>query len=112
MFIANIVKCRPPGNRAPEPDETATCLPFLRRQVAAVRPRVIVTLGNPSTQSLLQTKTGITKMRGRPVERGGFTFFPTFHPSYLLRNQAALPEGRADFRAVRALVEGKTTTRS
>ena len=105
VFIANIVKCRPPGNRAPEPDETAACLPFLRRQVAAVRPRVLVTLGNPSTQALLQTKLGITKMRGRPVERGGFTFFPTFHPSYLLRNQAAIPDGRADFRAVRALVE-------
>ncbi len=104
VFIANIVKCRPPGNRAPQPDETAACLPYLRRQVAAVRPRVIVTLGNPSTQALLQTTQGITKMRGRPVERGGFLFFPTFHPSYLLRNQAAIPDGRADFRAVRALL--------
>jgi uracil-DNA glycosylase family 4 len=104
VFIANIVKCRPPQNRAPEPDEAAACLPFLRRQVAAVRPRVLVTLGNPSTQSLLQTTVGITKMRGKPVERGGFLFFPTYHPSYLLRNQAALPEGRADFRAVRALL--------
>ena len=112
VFIANIVKCRPPGNRAPEPDETAACLPFLRRQVAAVRPRVLVTLGNPSTQALLQTKLGITKMRGRPVERGGFTFFPTFHPSYLLRNQAAIPDGRADFRAVRALVERGISTES
>lgn len=104
VFIANIVKCRPPGNRAPLPDETAACLPFLRRQVAAVRPRVIVTLGNPSTQSLLQTTQGITKLRGRPVERSGFLFFPTYHPSYLLRNQAALPDGRADFRAVKALL--------
>ncbi len=105
VFIANIVKCRPPGNRAPEPDEAAACLPFLRRQVAAVRPRIIVTLGNPSTQSLLQTKEGITKLHGKPVERGGFTFFPTFHPSYLLRNRGALPEGREDFRAIRALLE-------
>jgi uracil-DNA glycosylase family 4 len=104
VFIANIVKCRPPGNRAPEADEAAACLPFLRRQVAAVRPRIIVTLGNPSTQSLLQTKEGITKMHGKPVVRGGFTFFPTFHPSYLLRNPPAEPDGRADFRAVRALL--------
>jgi DNA polymerase len=105
VFIANIVKCRPPGNRAPLADEAAACLPFLRRQVAAVRPRVLVTLGNPSTQALLQTTTGITKLRGRPVARGGFTFFPTYHPSYLLRNPAAEPEGRADFRAVRALID-------
>jgi uracil-DNA glycosylase len=105
VFIANIVKCRPPQNRAPMPDEAAACLPFLRRQCAAVRPRVLVTLGNPSTQSLLQTTQGITKMRGRPVVRGGFTFFPTYHPSYLLRNPAAEPEGRADFRAVRAMLE-------
>ncbi len=104
VFIANIVKCRPPGNRAPEADEAAACLPFLRRQVAAVRPRILVTLGNPSTQSLLQTKEGITKLRGKPVVRGGFTFFPTFHPSYLLRNPPAEPDGRADFRAVRALL--------
>jgi DNA polymerase len=104
VFIANIVKCRPPQNRAPAPDEAAACLPFLRRQVAAVRPRVLVTLGNPSTQSLLQTTQGITKLRGRPVARGGFTFFPTYHPSYLLRNPAAEPDGRADFRAVRAML--------
>ena len=104
VFIANIVKCRPPGNRAPQPDESAACLPFLRRQVAAVRPRILVTLGNPSTQSLLQTKEGITRLRGKPVVRGGFTFFPTYHPSYLLRNPPAEPDGRADFRAVRALL--------
>jgi uracil-DNA glycosylase family 4 len=104
VFIANIVKCRPPGNRAPLPDEAAACLPFLRRQVAAVRPRVIVTLGNPSTQALLQTKEGITKLHGKAVVRGGFTFFPTFHPSYLLRNPPAEPDGRADFRAVKALL--------
>jgi DNA polymerase len=104
VFIANIVKCRPPGNRAPQVDESAACLPFLRRQVAVLRPRVIVTLGNPSTQGLLQTKTGITKMRGRPVVKGDFTFFPTFHPSYLLRNQSALPTGEEDFRAIAALL--------
>jgi uracil-DNA glycosylase family 4 len=106
VFIANIVKCRPPQNRAPAPDEAAACLPFLRRQFAAVRPRILVTLGNPATQSLLQTTTGITKMRGRPVVRGGLTFFPTYHPSYLLRNPPAEPDGRADFRAVRELLKG------
>ncbi len=106
VFIANIVKCRPPGNRAPQVDEAAACLPFLRRQVAAVRPRIIVTLGNPSTQALLQTTMGITKLRGKPVPRGGFTFFPTYHPSYLLRNPPAEPDGRSDFPAVRRLLEG------
>lgn len=106
VFIANIVKCRPPENRAPEADEAAACIPFLRRQVAAVRPRVIVTLGNPSTQSLLQTKEGITRLRGKPVRRGGFTFLPTYHPSYLLRNPPAEPDGRADFRVVKALLAG------
>jgi DNA polymerase len=105
VFIANIVKCRPPGNRAPAPDEAAACLPFLRRQVAAVRPRILVTLGNPATRSLLQTKEGITRLRGKPVVKGGFTFFPTYHPSYLLRNPPAEPEGRADFRAIRALLD-------
>ncbi len=105
VFIANIVKCRPPQNRAPLPDETAACLPYLRRQVAAVRPRVLVTLGNPSTQALLQTTQGITKLRGRPVVKGGFTFFPTYHPAYLLRNPPAEPDGRADFRAVRKMIE-------
>jgi uracil-DNA glycosylase family 4 len=105
VFIANLVKCRPPGNRAPAPDEAAACLPFLRRQVAAVRPRILVTLGNPATQSLLQTKEGITRLRGKPVVKGGFTFFPTYHPSYLLRNPPAEPEGREDFRAVRALLD-------
>jgi DNA polymerase len=105
VFIANIVKCRPPENRAPQVDESAACLPYLRRQVAAVRPRILVTLGNPATQSLLQTTVGITKLRGRPVPKGEFTFFPTYHPSYLLRNPPAEPEGRADFRAVRRMLE-------
>ncbi len=105
VFIANIVKCRPPGNRAPQPDETAACLPFLRRQVAAVRPRVLVPLGNPATQALLQTREGITRLRGRPVRRGEFLFLPTYHPSYLLRNPAAEPEGRADFRTLRTLLD-------
>jgi DNA polymerase len=109
VFIANIVKCRPPANRAPMADESAACLPYLRRQVAAVRPRIIVTLGNPSTQALLQTTEGISRLRGRPVARGGFTFFPTFHPSYLLRNPPAEPDGRSDFRAVRRLLEQPRT---
>jgi DNA polymerase len=86
VYIANIVKCRPPGNRAPLPDESALCLPYLRRQIEVIRPRIIVTLGNVPTQTLLQTAAGITKTRGVFVERGGILFMPTFHPAYLLRD--------------------------
>jgi DNA polymerase len=86
VYIANIVKCRPPGNRAPLPDESALCLPYLRCQIEVIRPRIIVTLGNVPTQTLLQTTAGITKTRGVFVERGGILFMPTFHPAYLLRD--------------------------
>ncbi len=106
VFIANVVKCRPPGNRAPQPDEAAACLPFLRKQVSIVRPRILVTLGNPATQALLKTTEGISRLRGRPVRLGDFVVFPTFHPSYLLRNPSALPVSEEDFRAVRRLLEG------
>ena len=86
VYIANIVKCRPPGNRAPLPEESALCLPWLRRQIEIIRPRIIVTLGNVPTQTLLQTVAGITKTRGIFVERDGILFMPTFHPAYLLRD--------------------------
>jgi DNA polymerase len=86
VYIANIVKCRPPGNRPPLPEESALCLPYLRRQIEIIRPRIIVTLGNVPTQTLLQTAVGITKTRGIFVERDGILFMPTFHPAYLLRD--------------------------
>jgi len=88
VFIANVVKCRPPGNRTPEPDEMATCLPFLQRQIAVLRPRVIVALGKTALTGLLpeHANTGITKLRGQWLDFGGTPVMPTFHPAYLLRS--------------------------
>jgi DNA polymerase len=85
VYIANVVKCRPPNNRDPEPDEIATCSPFLFAQVEIVRPRVIVTLGAPATKLLLSTREGITKLRGNWQSFRGIPVMPTFHPAFLLR---------------------------
>jgi uracil-DNA glycosylase family 4 len=86
VYIANVIKCRPPGNRNPEPDEIATCMPFLVRQIDLVQPRVIVALGTFAAQTLLGVKTPITRMRGNWHEYRGVPVMPTFHPAYLLRN--------------------------
>jgi DNA polymerase len=86
VYIANIVKCRPPNNREPAPDEVATCTPFLERQIEIIRPRVIVTLGRPALQHMLQQKISISKMRGQWLSWRGIRLMPTFHPAYLLRN--------------------------
>lgn len=88
VYICNVVKCRPPQNRNPEPDEVATCSPFLFRQIELVGPEVLVTLGKFAAQALLSTKTPITQMRGRWQEFRGIPVMPTFHPAYLLRNPA------------------------
>jgi DNA polymerase len=102
VYIANVVKCRPPGNRDPQPDEIDACAPWLDRQLQLVRPRVVVTLGNFATKLLLQTKDGITKLRGKrfPLVRGGHeaVLVPTYHPAAVLRSGGrALAEARADF---------------
>jgi uracil-DNA glycosylase len=93
VFICNVVKCRPPGNRTPMPDEMLACSPYLVRQLEILAPKVIVTLGNPATQTLLQTREGITRLRGNwqalPAHApglGGIAVMPTFHPSYVLRS--------------------------
>ncbi len=86
VYITNIVKCRPPGNRDPQEDEIQTCLPFLKKQLAIIQPRIICTLGRYSTQTLLETRQGITKLRGRFHELpNGIKVMPTYHPSFLLR---------------------------
>jgi DNA polymerase len=85
VYIANVVKCRPPGNRNPEPDEIAACKPFLLSQIDAVAPRVIVALGKFATHTLLDTALPISKLRGRWFDFRGRRLMPTFHPSYLLR---------------------------
>ena len=85
VYIANIVKCRPPNNRDPERQEVETCSPFLASQIEAIRPRVIVTLGSPATRTLLGSRVGITKLRGQWHSFRGIPLMPTFHPAYLLR---------------------------
>ncbi|HKF29990.1 MAG TPA: uracil-DNA glycosylase [Candidatus Binataceae bacterium] len=88
VYICNVIKCRPPGNRNPEPDEVASCEPFLLRQIELVRPRVIVGLGTFAVQALLKVKTPISRLRGNWHELRGVRMMPTFHPAYLLRNPA------------------------
>ena len=86
VYIANVVKCRPPGNRDPEPDEIAACEPFLKAQIAAVGPKVVVALGRFAVQTLLRDPTPISRQRGRWRDYEGVKLMPTFHPAYLLRN--------------------------
>ena len=109
VYIANVVKCRPPGNRDPHPEEIEACAPWLDRQLSIIRPRVIVTLGNFATKLLLDTKEGITKLRGKEFEfsRAGVdaVLLPTFHPSAVLRSGGkALAESRADFVRVKRVL--------
>jgi DNA polymerase len=85
FYIANVVKCRPPGNRNPLPDEVETCRPYLESQVALIAPRVTITLGNFAAQALLGTSDGVTKLRGRAYPFAGGVLIPTFHPAYALR---------------------------
>jgi DNA polymerase len=86
VYIANVVKCRPPNNRAPEPDEVATCGPFLLRQIDAIGPEVIVALGASAAQALLGTRDPISRLRGQVLQFRGARLIPTFHPAYLLRS--------------------------
>src|SRR5215510_5535734 len=98
VYIANVVKCRPPGNRDPLPTEIDACRPYLDDQLTLVDPRVVVTLGNFATKLLLDTKEGITKLRGREFPYRSGVIIPVFHPAAVLRNGgAALAEARADF---------------
>ncbi|HUI44952.1 MAG TPA: uracil-DNA glycosylase [Nitrospirota bacterium] len=86
VYICNIVKCRPPDNRNPDPDEIEACEPFLKKQLAAINPAVIVALGNTAVKTLLKTPGGITSLRGKWQTYQGIPLMPTFHPAYLLRN--------------------------
>jgi uracil-DNA glycosylase family 4 len=88
VYIANVVKCRPPENRNPEPDEVAACEPFLKKQIDLIRPEIIVALGKFAVQTLLQSKVPISKLRGNWHSYHGIKLMPTFHPAYLLRNPA------------------------
>ena len=88
VYICNIIKCRPPGNRNPEPDEIAACIPFLRRQLRAIGPGLICALGTFAAQTLLVTKTPISRLRGNFCTYEGIRLLPTYHPAFLLRNPA------------------------
>jgi len=104
VYIANIIKCRPPQNRNPEPDEVATCEPFLFRQVDIIKPKIIVALGKYAAQTLLRTETPISRLRGRQFDYRGAKLIPTFHPAYLLRNPSSKREVWEDMKLVKKLL--------
>jgi DNA polymerase len=105
VYIANVIKCRPPGNRNPEPVEVSTCEPFLQRQIDAIGPKVIVALGTFAAQALLQSDIPISRLRGRVHEfRGGIQLVPTFHPAFLLRSPDRKRDVWEDMKTVRALL--------
>jgi DNA polymerase len=112
VYICNVIKCRPPDNRNPEPDEVAACEPFLFRQIDLVRPRAIVGLGTFAVQALLKVKTPISKLRGNWHEVRGVKLMPTFHPAYLLRNPGDKRLVWSDIQQVMTLLEMPIPQRS
>jgi uracil-DNA glycosylase len=102
VYICNVVKCRPPGNRQPEPDEVEKCSPFLFRQLDVLQPKVIVCLGATAAQTLLQTNRGISHFRGQWMDFRGYKMLATYHPAYLLRNPAAKGDVWKDLQKVMA----------
>lgn len=106
VYIANVLKCRPPGNRDPSPDEAETCLPFLWLQVEAMRPRVICALGAHAARNLLAAPDApLAGLRGRPHRVRGWTVLPTYHPAYLLRNPSAKRVAWGDLKTLRGLLD-------
>ena len=101
VLVGNVNRCRPPGNRAPTLPEAHTCRPFLKREIAVAHPKVIVVLGNTATQNLLDTKVGISKLRGEFQDYFGINVMPTFHPAYLLRDPSKKREVWEDMKKVR-----------
>ena len=102
IYIANVIKCRPPSNRNPRPEEIEACSPFLREQIRSIWPDVIVCLGNFATQFVLRTELGVTKLRGRMHQTGHFTVMPTFHPAATIYHQDWLPLLEDDMRMLGA----------
>lgn len=118
VYIANVLKCRPPGNRNPAPDEVETCSPYLIRQIELIQPKVIVALGSFAAQMMLDSKTGITRLRGEfhecriaglrvPPHKKPPVVMPTFHPAYLLRNPNAKKDVWADIQQVMTFLENQ-----
>jgi DNA polymerase len=104
VYIANVIKCRPPENRNPDPDEVETCEPFLFRQIEIIKPKVIVALGKFGSQALLKTDAPISRLRGRIFDYRGAKLVPTFHPAYLLRNPSSKREVWEDMKLVKTLL--------
>lgn len=112
VYIANVLKCRPPGNRDPRPEEVQLCSPYLREQIRSIWPDVIMTMGNPATRFILRTEAGITHLRGKLFKAGHFIVLPTFHPAAVLRDQLKMPALEQDFRLMGALVRGEVNLQS
>jgi uracil-DNA glycosylase family 4 len=105
VYICNVVKCRPPGNRDPNPDEIEKCEPFLKEQLRIIRPRVICTLGSFASQTLLNSEVRISRLRGKFSKYKGVPLMPTFHPSFLLRNPDAKRDVWEDIKMVMELLD-------
>ena len=105
VYIANIIKCRPPQNRNPEPDEIRSCYPFLLGQINAIQPKIICTLGTFAAQTLLKTERKITALRGKAYDQDGIQVIPTYHPAYLLRNPDKKRDVWEDMKRISELIE-------
>jgi DNA polymerase len=112
VLIGNVNRCRPPANRTPTLEEASMCKPFLLREIAIVQPEVIVVMGNTAMKNLLDTKDGITKLRGRFQDYQGIKVMPTFHPAYLLRDPSKKRETWEDLKKVREYLDSAPTKRS
>ncbi len=110
VLIGNVNRCRPPGNRPPTPEEASICKPFLLREIAAVQPEVIVVLGNTAMKNLLDTREGITRLRGRFQDYKGIKVMPTFHPAYLLRDPSKKRETWEDLKQVRDHLDSRKSS--
>lgn len=108
IYIANVIKCRPPNNRDPELDEVETCKPFLMQQIAMIRPKLVCTLGNWATQTLLERKVGITKVKGQAFYMKDFVIFPLLHPAAALHQGNLLDTLKADFKKLKEFLDKNT----
>jgi DNA polymerase len=105
VYICNILKCRPPGNRNPQPDEIRLCEPYLKRQLQLIAPQIICALGSFAAKTLLKTETPITALRGRFQTYAGIKLMPTYHPAYLLRNPSAKKQVWEDVQLIMKEIE-------
>ncbi|MFQ5990916.1 MAG: uracil-DNA glycosylase [Nitrospiraceae bacterium] len=112
VYIANVIKCRPPNNRDPEPDEVETCKPFLLQQIQLIKPKLVCTLGNWATQTLLEKKVGITKVRGQAIPLKDFVVFPMLHPAAALHQGGLQTPLREDFQKLKQYLDQASTVSS